>query len=274
MNQLILDLESCYQEIPSLRRLSVKNPTFKTWEARCKRILKRLFEAESDELRDFDKIQFWYMYGTRQYEKISKQEFDDNHFRNGIDEAELLLRDLISEAKYLSPKNEEEPGSTTNQKKVFISHSSKDKIVVAEIVQLLSIIGVPDKSIFCTSLEGYGITLGEDWLQTLKTEISGDVIVLFVISDNYYKSPVSLCEMGAAWALSKRHIPILIPPMDYNKMDGVIPLTQGFKIGEKHKWTQLKSQLESLFNLTPKVSEIWESRRDEILSRIENLLTP
>jgi hypothetical protein len=119
---------------------------------------------------------------------------------------------------------------------------------------------------------GYGIPLGEDWLQTLKSEVSGEVIVLFVVSENYYKSAVSLCEMGAAWALSKRHIPILIPPLDYVDMKGVIPLTQGFHVNERHKWTTLKTKMETLFNLTPKAPEIWESRRDEILARIEKLL--
>ncbi len=148
------------------------------------------------------------------------------------------------------------------------------KKIVSEIVHLLSLIGVQDSSIFCTSLDGYGIPLGDNWLETLKSEISGEVIVLFVLSENYFQSNVSLCEMGASWVLSKKHVPILIPPVQFNDIAGVIPLTQGLKIGDKHKWTQLKTQLETLFNLSPKAPQIWETRRDEILERIETLLVP
>jgi hypothetical protein len=175
--------------------------------------------------------------------------------RQCLDEAKLFLKGLIEDIELFPIKAiEETPPSGI--RKIFISHSSEDQKLVSDIVHLLSLIGVQDNSIFCSSLDGYGIPLGDDWLQTLKSEVSGEVIVLFVLSPNYFESEICLCEMGAAWVLSKKHIPILIPPFDFSDMQGVIPLTQGFKVDNKHRWTELKTELEGIFNLSPKAPQI------------------
>jgi hypothetical protein len=263
-------LKKLIEEADELREYHRESPKFKTWEDKVYRRIINIYGEESRECYGFKSINF-HKKSITSSEAVTS--IGKNHMGQCLDEAKLFLEGLIEDIELLPKKTFEEPPSS-EVKKIFISHSSEDKKLVAEIVQLLSMIGIPDSAIFCTSLDGYGIPLENNWLETLKSEVSGEVIVLFVLSENYFQSNISLCEMGAAWVLSKKHIPVLIPPVQFNDIVGVIPLTQGLKIGEKHKWTQLKSQLEILFNLTPKASEIWESRRDEILSRIENLLTP
>ena len=42
------------------------------------------------------------------------------------------------------------------------SHSSKDKAFVEELVELLESIGFDENNLFCSSVDGYGIGLGED----------------------------------------------------------------------------------------------------------------
>ena len=115
-------------------------------------------------------------------------------------------------------------------KKIFISHATKDKEIVEELIDLLETIGISSTQIFCSSFEGYGIPLGGNFLDTIKEELSAEVLVLFVITNNFYDSKVCLCEMGAAWALSKEHIPIVVPPLSYSDIQAVIPLTQGLLI--------------------------------------------
>ncbi|MGV6831280.1 MAG: hypothetical protein ACWA5P_06945, partial [bacterium] len=88
---------------------------------------------------------------------------------------------------------------------------------------------LPSDKIFCTSFEGYGIDLGNNFLDAIKDELSSESLVLFVLTTNFYKSPICMCEMGATWVLSKEHIPIVVPPLDFSDVEGVIPLTQGFK---------------------------------------------
>lgn len=87
------------------------------------------------------------------------------------------------------------------QKLIFISHSTKDSEYVASLVDLLRKIGFTDKDVFCSSYPGYGIPLGKNIYEFLKSCFKDyELFVLFVISkDNYYSSPASLNEMGAAW---------------------------------------------------------------------------
>ncbi len=80
---------------------------------------------------------------------------------------------------------------------VFISHSSKDKAFVEALVELLESIGFDENNLFCSSVDGYGIGLGEDIFNTLKNLfLEHELYVLFVHSPRYYNSTVSMNEMG------------------------------------------------------------------------------
>lgn len=161
-----------------------------------------------------------------------------------------------------------------NQKKVFISHSSKDKHFADELIEILEYIGVPSENIFCTSVEGYGTPLGENFLETIKNELTPNTLVLFLISENFYGSPVSLCEMGATWIQSNFHIPILIPPMTFEDVEGVIPLTEGLLINDKTKINSLKIKIENDLTIKNKKNDFtkWERKRDKFLKRIEEII--
>lgn len=157
--------------------------------------------------------------------------------------------------------------------KIFISHASADQKIVENILDLLESIGILQKQIFCSSFEGYGIPLGENFLERIKNELVSDVLVLFVITENFYASKVCLCEMGAAWALSRQHIPIVVPPLNYKDIQGVIPLTQGLLLNDFSKLNSLKEKLEEDFHLENKMTfSIWERKRNNFLKNIENLL--
>lgn len=157
-------------------------------------------------------------------------------------------------------------------KKIFISHSSNDKLLVEQVIEILEAIGVPSDRIFCTSFEGYGIGLGADFLDTIKKELNNEVLVLFILSFHFYQSPVSLCEMGATWVKTNEHIPILIPPFNYSDIKGVIPTTQGMKINEKAKFNSLKEKVESFLSFTHRNISTWERKRDNILKEIKTIL--
>lgn len=164
------------------------------------------------------------------------------------------------------------PSSKGGVKKVFISHSSLDKEIVEKLIDLLKAMGISPGNIFCTSFEGYGIKLGKDFLDALKTELSKNVMVLFVLSKNFYDSPMCMCEMGAAWMATKEHIPILIPPFSFKDVKGVFPNTQGLILTDKNKINSLKESMEKFFNLEPMKHSIWEQDRTNILEEIERRL--
>lgn len=162
---------------------------------------------------------------------------------------------------------------STKKQKIFISHSHLDKSYALEVIKLLKAMDITDEKIFCSSVDGYGVPLGENFLSEIKNWLlEEEVIVLFLLSDNYYDSPISLCEMGASWIVSKKVFPILIPPFKFENIRGVFPKNIAFIINEKINWTKLKDQLETkdIAGKTPTV--IWETNRDEIINNINNLI--
>ncbi|PIH55332.1 toll/interleukin-1 receptor domain-containing protein [Paenibacillus sp. LK1] len=154
------------------------------------------------------------------------------------------------------------------QKKLFISHSTKDVKYVEFLIEFLESMGVNENQIFCSSFEPYGIPLGDNFLERIKQELSNEVLVLFVLSKNFIESPICLCEMGATWVLANKHVPILIPPFDYSDIRGVIPLTQGFKISEPHKLNSFKDTILQYFDLGPMDFSKWERKRASFLKSI------
>ena len=56
--------------------------------------------------------------------------------------------------------------------------------------------------------------------------------ILFMISTNYKKSEVCMNEMGAAWALDKQTVPILLPNISFNKIGWLTSLNKAIKIDD------------------------------------------
>ena len=161
--------------------------------------------------------------------------------------------------------------------KIFISHSSLDIDYVSDIVELLEDLGIRGDQLFCSSIAGYGILLDEDIYDYLKQQFQEyDLHIIFVLSDNYYKSPACLNEMGATWVLQKRYTTILLPGFDFKEVKGAIDPTKiaikldGDSLDVKEKLGQLKDSIVQEFSLTS-ISDIrWEKKRDGFISRINN----
>jgi hypothetical protein len=203
-----------------------------------------------------------------------------NYFTAEIKSKIETLESLDKKLKYISStENENTKFKSTgvnknkeSMKKFFVSHSSKDIDVVEKVIDILEAIGVPSSQIFCSSFEGYGVKLGSDFLETIKKELDAEVLVLFILSSNYYSSAISICEMGATWIKTNEHIPILIPPFNYEDIKGVIPTTHGMKINEKAKFNSLKEKIENFIGIKPINISIWERRRNKILKEIKQVL--
>ncbi|EGR0107038.1 toll/interleukin-1 receptor domain-containing protein, partial [Vibrio vulnificus] len=230
---------------------------------------------DSTEFQHFNALDFYYK--TSFF--FADSDFSADHLRRFREDFKMLKDSIV---EYIHEIEEETPNQTvaiTNQKttqvnKIFISHASKDAEVVEEIIELLEAIGVESNQIFCTSFEGYGIELGENFLDAIKNELSSDSMVLFVLSENFYASPVCMCEMGAAWVLSKEHIPLVVPPLSYSDIKGVLPLTQGMVLTDAMKLNSFKEKIEKTFSITNKLSySTWERKRDRVCNRLDKVLS-
>jgi hypothetical protein len=272
-NQKTKLLQALIDGSVKIKDKSSNNPDFKVWKTKVERDLIKIFGIDSIELREFKKLNFFYRPGYR----TSNSDFTREHgqmFTRDLDSLVKSLNSYIQEAKEAVADEEisldQSYPHTPN--KIFISHASSDSRVVEEIIDLLENIGLGSNQIFCSSIEGYGINLGENFLEAIKNEINDSVLVLFVLSNNFYSSPICLCEMGATWVMSTLHIPILIPPFDFADIRGVIPLTQGFKINDKRKWNLLKQKVEKEFKLIPGDPSSWERKRDKAIVVIDSII--
>ncbi|GAB3221140.1 toll/interleukin-1 receptor domain-containing protein [Algoriphagus aestuariicola] len=271
-NRKIELLQKILNKTEKIKVESSSDPDFKTWKSLTERTLIKVFGAESHEIREFEKLYFFYNPGIW----VGGMDYsvkDLREFRKDLKIAKDLIINYIDEFKE-DLNGEDEPSNETkgisSVNKVFISHSSKDSEIVEELIDILETIGLDSTSIFCTSFGEYGISFGENFLQRIKNELTEKTLVLFLISENFYSSPVCLCEMGATWVQSKEHIPILIPPFRFDQIEGVIPLTQGLYINDCIGLNLLKDLLEEKFIIEDKIKFAnWERKRDRILKRLD-----
>lgn len=274
MSDLHRVLQKQLDQIPSLKMEITTDPKFINWKKTTTRIIEKIFGENSPELQDFSDIQYWYVYAGERIEGMTKSLYEQKNMQNGLEQAELLLQDLVEEAKSTLKLDESKPVKENDgTKKIFISHSSKDDQIGKEVINLLQLIGINHEKIFYTSSAGYGIPLGENWIQTLKQEIGHEGVVLSLLTENYLQSQICLCEMGAAWVLSKKHIPIRVPPLTFKELNEIISTTQGFEITNSVSWSSLKKTLEKEFDLIPLPEDKWEPQRDAILVRIKIHIT-
>ena len=122
----------------------------------------------------------------------------------------------------------------TSKKRIFISHASKDGVLIGKFVDSIFLLGMGMDSeiIAYTSREDTGVPAGESIPQFIQDNIACADIVLLMISDNYKSSEVCLNEMGAAWALNKHIIQILLPNTSYDKLGWLCSLDKALKIDD------------------------------------------
>ena len=122
----------------------------------------------------------------------------------------------------------------TSKKRIFISHASKDGELIGKFVDLIFLLGmgIDSEIIVYTSREDTGVPAGESIPQFIQDNIACADIVLLMISDNYKSSEVCLNEMGAAWALNKHIIQILLPNTSFDKLGWLCSLDKALKIDD------------------------------------------
>lgn len=178
-----------------------------------------------------------------------------------------------------SHEEQEETVMTDKKPKIFISHSSKDVAYVAQIVNLLDGMGLNHTQVFCSSLPGYGIPIDTSIFDYLRDQfLEYDLHVIFIHSENYYMSAISLNEMGAAWALRSAVTSILLPGFDFEKMTGVVNnqsiaiKLDGEQLELQDKLNQLYDKIVSEFGLTKKVDIIWKQKRDSFIKAVQQIV--
>lgn len=130
-----------------------------------------------------------------------------------------------------------------NKKLLFISHAEKDSELIEKFVDLLYDMGIPEKSMFCSSISEIGVPVKEDIYEYLRNLLDSEqVIPIFMLSDNYYASAACLNEMGAVWMKQKDYFTFLLPDFEFSKIKGAInPSKRGISL-----WYKSERELQNL----------------------------
>lgn len=105
-------------------------------------------------------------------------------------------------------------------KKIFISHSTKDRELIDSFLDFLeSGMGVNREEVYCTSVDGT-IGTGQKFVDNIKLNIEKAEIVMFIVTPQYLQSKFCLAEMGAAWVLNQQVYPIIFEPLNFDVLEG------------------------------------------------------
>lgn len=157
---------------------------------------------------------------------------------------------------------------------IFISHATKDKELARAVVDFLEQgMGVPENEIFCSSLPEFGIPTGENFVSYMKGQMQKPVIVLLLLTPSYFKSNFCLCEMGAAWGMSHKIFPIIVPPLDYDDVKDVLLGTQVMKLDDDLKYNEIRDFLKLTLELNVTSGMKWDTKRKSFLKQLPALLS-
>ena len=254
-------------------------PEFSNWKQELQFLLQGIYDRTKDKfVRDLLVLLKQGFNGWRDEESF-------NELAGGLLAISKNIDKYFSEKMISNNKTEEVQGLTQKSPKVCISHAAPDKGYVSKLVELLEDIGLNEQYIFCSSMPGYDIPLGEDIYDYLRQQFQKhDLHVIFILSDKYYDSVACMNEMGAAWVLKNKYMTILLPGFEFNKIEGAInPRQIGLKLDNdltdvRNKLDQLKDSLITEFGLQDIHNTRWERKRnafiDSVLSmKINNRLS-
>ena len=160
--------------------------------------------------------------------------------------------------------------------KIFISHSFDDRDYADLIIDLLKGMGHCDwnKSIFCSSIAGHDIPLRRRIYDYIKKEFdTHELYVLFLLSENFYKSYASLNEMGATWITNQKYCMILLPRFSFKQIGGVVdPTAISIDLNQSENWSalnKLRDDILSFLKIKPSDQNEWERTRHHFTEIIQ-----
>lgn len=159
--------------------------------------------------------------------------------------------------------------------KIFISHASANELYGEALVELLRGIGIQENEITFTSNVAYGIPIGQNIFDWLKSQINEKPYVIYLLSKEYYSSVACLNEMGAAWMIENEHVVIFVPTFDISSKEfqsgALDPRKIGFYADNEERLLEFIQHLGKYFNITSN-SIIRSQKMKKYLSEIKSLI--
>ena len=160
-----------------------------------------------------------------------------------------------------------------NAKRIFISHSSKDKDIMEKFTDyILKLgIGLSDEDILCTSIEEMGIRNGEDIRRHIRENIRRTDFSFLMISKDYKESEICLNEMGAVWAVDNHVRYYLLPNVNFKEIGWLCETNKADKLCDPVALDALEKELTDYYGL-PHKGVIWSRQRQNFVKYLSNVM--
>ncbi|CUX72207.1 MULTISPECIES: response regulator [Agrobacterium] len=159
---------------------------------------------------------------------------------------------------------------------IFISHATADQALARLLVDFLKeAVGVPERTIFCSSLGGHDIPFASDFNQYIKNKIDEPALVIILMSAAYLERPFCLMELGATWVRSHQALPIVIPPVDYTDVTRTLGLTQSWEITKPEGLLKLRELIVHALtegSLEFRSPQTWDEKRERWKQQLPKVL--
>lgn len=158
-------------------------------------------------------------------------------------------------------------------KKLFVSHAVADQPLAKAFVELLEGgIGVPPKDIFCSSLKGQGIKPGVDFKSSIRTHLDGALLVVGLITPNFYQSSFCMCELGGAWIQAKNFLPVLVPPLKFADLRAVLEGLHTLRVDDEGDLDDMRDDVADRAKIALLATARWSERRDKFLAELPKIV--
>ncbi len=154
-------------------------------------------------------------------------------------------------------------------KRIFISHSSKDKDIVENFIDNILRLGLgfDTHDIFCTSIEDMAIRNGEDMREHIQANINNCDLAFLMISKSYKSSSICLNEMGAVWAYKKKIKTFVLPDATFDTIGWLYEVSKADRIDNALSLDALYDDLTNIYNIDKKTVE-WGRQRDKFINTL------
>lgn len=149
---------------------------------------------------------------------------------------------------------------------VFISHATVDlPFVEAFVDTLLLDCGLDRGDIFVSSIPGMDIPAGSDLMAEVRKEVSAATLVFAIITPIYSTRPVCVAELGAAWGVAGKLIPLLAPGVRRGDLDGVLPSLKTTHLDEEATLDAVQDAIEQATGARPHKAATWTRAKQKWL---------
>lgn len=157
------------------------------------------------------------------------------------------------------------------KQRIYISYATKDAALADAVVELIiGVTGLARDEIGGTDIETIQST-GKDIVTYIREQIRQPEVMVLLLTQHYFSSAYCLSEMGAGSAVTANVIPMLVPPLTYQKIQRLIAFSQVSKIDNTDDLNRFITQLQNLLQLGDLNLSRWAVQKKRFLSSLSSM---